>query len=198
VIEQGESADALYLILNGTADALRELPDGQVIHLPQMQAGDFFGERGLVAGQRTAHVVARESLTCLVLSRTPVRPYAGRGAGATSAAEPPAAEVPPGTCAVDVTSYLDRKLAALAQHRTQYPIVPSMLPQRLLQSMLGTEFFRRTADGSGNPVLGRCAKAPSPRRPAGRPSPRSLRRHRDPGSYPPLTIAKEAAGVHRR
>jgi len=42
VIEQGEPADALYLILNGTADALLEHPDGQVIHLRRMQPGDFF------------------------------------------------------------------------------------------------------------------------------------------------------------
>ena len=182
MIEQGEPAEALYLILTGTANALQEHPDGQVIHLRRMQAGDFFGEHGLVAGQGTAHVVARDSLTCLVLSRTPIRPYAGRGAGAASAAEPPAAAVPPGTCAVDVTSYLHRKLAALARHRTQYPIVPSMLPQSLLQQMLGTEFFRRTAGGSGNAAASRWAKAPRPRRPAGCPSPRHLRRHRDPGT----------------
>jgi LmbE family N-acetylglucosaminyl deacetylase len=162
VIEQGEPADALYLILNGTADALLEHPDGQVIHLQRMQAGDFFGELGLVAGERKAHVVARESLTCLVLSRTPIRPYAGRGAGATSAAEFPAAAAPPGTCAVDVTSYLHRKLQALARHRTQYPIVPSMLPQSLLERMLGTEFFCRTADGSENAAVSRRAKAPRP------------------------------------
>jgi LmbE family N-acetylglucosaminyl deacetylase len=142
VIEQGEPADALYLILSGTADALLEHPDGQMTHARRMEAGDFFGELGLVAGERTAHVVARESLTCLVLSRTPVRPYAGRGAGTTSTAEPSAAGLPPGTCAVDVTSYLQCKLEALARHRTQYPIVPSMLPQSLLQTMLGTEFFR--------------------------------------------------------
>jgi LmbE family N-acetylglucosaminyl deacetylase len=148
VVEQGEPANALYLILSGTADALREQPDGSVIHLGPMQAGDFFGEHGLVGGKRTRHVVARESLTCLVLSRTPISRYAGRGTSATSAtsaAEPPPAGLPPGTCAVDVTSYLPRKLAALMRHRTQYPIVPSMLPQSLLQSMLGTEFFRRTA-----------------------------------------------------
>jgi len=163
VIEQCEPADALYLILNGTADALLEHPDGQVTHLRRMQAGDFFGELGLVAGERTAHVVARGSLTCLVLSRTPVRPYAGRGAGAGSAAERPAAAVPPGTCAVDVTSYLHRKLGALARHRTQYPIVPSMLPQSLLQTMLGTEFFCRTAGGSGSAAVSRRAKAPRPR-----------------------------------
>lgn len=88
VIEQGEPADALYLILSGTADALREHPGGDMTHARRMQPGDFFGEHGLVAGQGTAHVVARDSLTCLVLSRAPIRPYAGRGAGATSAAEP--------------------------------------------------------------------------------------------------------------
>ena len=42
VIEQGEPAEALYLILNGTADALLEHPGGQVIHARRMQAGDFF------------------------------------------------------------------------------------------------------------------------------------------------------------
>ena len=167
MIEQGEPAHALYLILNGTADILLEHDDGQVIHVRQMQAGDFFGDHGLVAGQGTAHVVARDSLTCLVLSRTPIRPYAGRGAGATSAAEPPAAGLPPEGCALDVTSYLPPKLAALARHRTQYPAIPSMFPQHLLQSMLGTEFFRRIGSGSGNAAASRCAKAPRPRRPAG-------------------------------
>jgi LmbE family N-acetylglucosaminyl deacetylase len=170
VVEQGEPAHALYLILDGTADARREEPGGQVTHLRPMRAGDFFGERGLVAGKRTRNVVARDSLTCLVLSRTPSSPYAGRGPGvagpADPPADPPAAALPPGTCAVDVTGYLHRKLGALARHRTQYPIVPSMLPQSLLQSMLGTEFFRRTAGGSGNAAASRWAKAPRPRRPA--------------------------------
>jgi LmbE family N-acetylglucosaminyl deacetylase len=161
VVEQGEPADALYLILNGTADRLLERPDGQVIHLRQMQAGEFFGERGLIAGKRPANVVARESLTCLVLSRAPISLYAGRGAGAGAVAEPPAVGLPPGTCAVDVTSYLHRKLGALARHRTQYPIVPSMLPQSLLQRMLGTEFFRTAGGGGVEPqatAAGRCRR----------------------------------------
>src|SRR5215469_6943012 len=119
VTEQGEPANALYLILDGTADRQLERPDGQVTHLRRMQAGEFFGERGLITGQRPARVVARGSLTCLVLSRTPVTPYAGRGAGVTSAVRSPLAAVPPGTCAVDVTSCLHRKLGALARHRTQ-------------------------------------------------------------------------------
>jgi len=61
VIEKGEPANALYLILNGTADRLLEQPDGQVTHQRRMQTGDFFGELGLVMGERPAHVVARES-----------------------------------------------------------------------------------------------------------------------------------------
>ncbi|HKR72237.1 MAG TPA: PIG-L family deacetylase [Streptosporangiaceae bacterium] len=142
VVEQGEPADALYLILNGTADALLEQADGGLVHLRRMQAGDYFGELGLVGGARTAHVVAKESLTCLVLSRTPVRPYDGRGVGAASEAELPVEIEPQGSCEVSVSRYLHRKLEALARHRTQYPIVPSMLPQRLLHTMLGTEFFR--------------------------------------------------------
>ena len=147
VVEQGEPADALYLILSGTADRLVEYPDGRVTRVRRMQAGDFFGELGLIAGERLAHVVARDSLTCLVLSRTPLQPYSGRGAGAAGAAPSQAAALPPGTCAVDVTSHLHRKLAALAQHRTQHPAAASMLPYSLLQKMLGTEFFRRTAVG---------------------------------------------------
>jgi LmbE family N-acetylglucosaminyl deacetylase len=64
---------------------------------------------------------------------------------------------------VDVTSHLRHKLAALARHRTQYPIVPSMLPESLLQKMLGTEFFRRAAGGGPNAAVSRRAKAPRPR-----------------------------------
>jgi LmbE family N-acetylglucosaminyl deacetylase len=171
VTEQGEPADALYLILTGTADRLREQPGGQVTCSRRMQTGDFFGELGLMAGQRPAHVVARDNLTCLVLSRTPVTPYAGRGAGATSAATSPAAAAPPGTSAVDVTGYLHRKLGALARHRTQYPIVPTMLPERLLQKMLGTEFFNRTGNAIPNATSHR-ANPPRPRRPAGHPASR--------------------------
>jgi LmbE family N-acetylglucosaminyl deacetylase len=59
---------------------------------------------------------------------------------------------PPGIYVVEQGEPADELYLILngtaARHRTQYPIVPSMLPQRLLEQMLGTEFFRRTADGS--------------------------------------------------
>jgi LmbE family N-acetylglucosaminyl deacetylase len=186
VVEQGEAADALYLILNGTADRLVEQPGGQMVRVRQMQAGDFFGELGLLAGQRLAHVVARDSLTCLVLSRTTITPYAGRGAGATSTAELPAT-VPPRACAVDITKYLDRKLGALARHRTQYPIVPSMLPPSLLQKMLGTEFFRRSAGRSRDTTVSRCVAAPHSRRRPGR-------RSDPPGRVPAAGPGRGAVG----
>jgi len=38
-----------------------------------------------------------------------------------------------------------------------------MLPQRLLQTMLGTEFFCRAATGSRNAAASRQAKPPRPR-----------------------------------
>jgi LmbE family N-acetylglucosaminyl deacetylase len=156
VVEQGEPADALYLVLNGTADALLEQPNGQVAHVGRMEPGDFFGELDLMAGARTSHVLARESLTCLVLRRTPMTAYAGRGAGAARAGQPVGVSAPPGTCAVDVTDYLQRKLGALARHRTQYPVAPSMLPAQLLKTMLGTEFFLPT--GGISTIAGFCRR----------------------------------------
>jgi LmbE family N-acetylglucosaminyl deacetylase len=156
VVEQGEPADALYLVLNGTADALLEQPDGQVAHVGRMEPGDFFGELDLMTGARTSHVVARESLTCLVMCRTPMTAYTGRGAGAARAGQPVGVSVPPGTCTVDVTDYVQRKLGALARHRTQYPVVPSMLPGQLLKTMLGTEFFLPT--GGISTIAGFCRR----------------------------------------
>ncbi len=101
----------------------------------------------------------------MVLRRTPMTAYAGRGAGAARAGQPAGVSragqpvgvsVPRGTCAVDVTDYLQRKLGALARHRTQYPVVPSMLPGQLLKTMLGTEFFLPT--GGINAVAGFCRR----------------------------------------
>jgi hypothetical protein len=33
------------------------------------------------------------------------------------------------------------KIAATAAHRTQYPIDPTMFPERILQEMFGVEYF---------------------------------------------------------
>ena len=45
--------------------------------------GEFFGELGAAGHRpRSAHVVAVEGLTCLVLSAAVSAPFAGRGEGA--------------------------------------------------------------------------------------------------------------------
>jgi LmbE family N-acetylglucosaminyl deacetylase len=83
VVEQGEAASELFLILSGHADAWQELPDGSRKELRRMGPGEFFGELGVADNQpRSAHVVAVEGLTCLVLSPEPPSLYAGRGEGA--------------------------------------------------------------------------------------------------------------------
>ena len=163
VIEQGEPAESLYLILNGTADALLEHPGGQVIHARRMQAGDFFGEIGLVAGRGTAHVVARESLTCLVLSRTPIRPYAGRGAGAGSA---PSRQPPP---------------CRRGPARSTSPATCTSSSARWRGTAPSTRLFRRC---SPRTCCSKCS-APSssavPPAAAGTPPPAAGRRRRFPG-----------------
>jgi LmbE family N-acetylglucosaminyl deacetylase len=45
--------------------------------------------------------------------------------------------------AVDVSAYVGQKIAAMAAHRTQYPLAPDTLPRELLQELLGREYFVR-------------------------------------------------------
>jgi len=48
-----------------------------------------------------------------------------------------------GLVPVDVSAYVAQKIAAVAAHRTQYPIAPDTLPLPLLQELLGREYFVR-------------------------------------------------------
>ena len=65
VVEQGEAATELYLVLSGAAEVWKEADGGQREHLAWLGVGEFFGELG-VAGhrRRNADVLAAESLTC--------------------------------------------------------------------------------------------------------------------------------------
>lgn len=47
------------------------------------------------------------------------------------------------TTRIDVAGYVNRKVAAIAAHRTQYPIDPDMFPQAMLIDMFGVEHFQR-------------------------------------------------------
>jgi LmbE family N-acetylglucosaminyl deacetylase len=155
VVEQGEAATELFMIISGRADAWQEQADGARKHLRQMGPGEFFGELG-VAGHRprSAHVVAVEGLLCLVLSPAVSAPFAGRGEGARLTGPAPSACAPAGnagsaehagadvaTARLDVTEHIKAKVGALCAYRSQFPMEPDTFPEFLLKELFGQEYF---------------------------------------------------------
>jgi Cyclic nucleotide-binding domain len=146
MIEQGEPAASLYLILSGQADVLREMPDGSLTPLAVLGPGDFFGEEGLAYQQpRNAHVITREGVTCLVFAPGTPTAFAGRGvAGQHAVPTPPGdAASPQATTCIDTSAYVQQKLAAMAAHHTQFPITPTMFPACIVQELFAYEYFVR-------------------------------------------------------
>jgi len=156
IVEQGEPACELFCILSGSVVVVVEQDDGQMSERGSFSAGCFFGEDGLATGlPRNAHVIARDDVTCLVLAPTQQNDrVAGRGPlavverSATSTTSTDRAAVDDGF-SIDVTPALDRKVAALAAHRSQYAMEPDLLPRSLLERLLGTEHFVVASVGNG-------------------------------------------------
>ena len=147
IIEQGETAKDLYLILSGRAQAVLEEADGSLTVLAERGPGQFFGERGLALKKpRANHVIAMENTTCLVISSEQPDAWLGRGADAHVSGESDAntfSDSSNFTTRIDVTDYVEQKLSAMAAHRTQYPISPDMFPMSMIREMLGQEYFVR-------------------------------------------------------
>lgn len=150
IIEQGEVAKHLYLILSGRAYAIIEDEDGNQHVVNELGPGKFFGERALaLQHRRTAHVVAAENTTCLVFSSESPSAFLGRGAEAhltdndPSGAGSQGGQHSPVTTCIDVRAYVGQKVAAMAAHRSQYPISLDMFPMSIMQEMLGQEYFVR-------------------------------------------------------
>ena len=151
IVEQGEPATSLYLILSGQVDVLKDNPDGTRQTLGRLGPGEFFGELALAhQSLRMAHVVAADSVTCLVFSPGVSTPYGGRGPTSTlerTTAMGTAATSSPGivaaTTVIDVANFVAPKMAAIAAHRTQYPIQPEMFPDWMIQEMMRHEYFMR-------------------------------------------------------
>lgn len=146
IVEQGEPATKLYLILSGQAEVIYEAEDGTLSLRQQLGPGQFFGELGLAHHQaRAAHVIASQSVTCMVLSPHVASNYEGRGAAALAGPDP--AETLPQetelriTTKIDVSKFIEQKVAALTAHRTQFPLEPEMLPGSMLQALMGYEYF---------------------------------------------------------
>ncbi len=69
-VRQGEMGEAMYVIINGSADVIVHGPDGRRRLVHQLKRGDVFGEMGLVRQQqRTADIVAVEDLELLAVDQ---------------------------------------------------------------------------------------------------------------------------------
>jgi hypothetical protein len=135
----------MYFLLSGTVEIRREGADGRVRVVDRSGPGEFIGEQGIATGQpRNAHVVAVDDVTSLTFVASETVPIDGRPEQALLATRShPAGDLvdPSVTTRIDVSAFVGHKIRATAAHRTQYPIDPSMFPDRMLQDMFGVEYF---------------------------------------------------------
>lgn len=148
IVEQGEMDRSLFLIISGAVQVADEHTQGELRALRRLGPGEFFGELRLVSEKpRSAHVIAVDTVTCLVFSPAPATLFAARGASA-SATDPQRADTGdwpgehPTTC-IDVSAHVEQKVAAIAAQRTQFPIRPDLFPRSMLHEMLDREYFVR-------------------------------------------------------
>src|SRR5262249_12818855 len=87
----------------------------------------------------------REGVTCLVFAPGAPTAFAGRGAEGQYAVQtaPAHPESLRATTCIDVSPYVRQKLAAMAAHRTQCPIIPTMFPDSIVQELFAHEYFIR-------------------------------------------------------
>ena len=70
LFNQGDPADVFYLVYSGCIYLLLDSPNGRELVINEMQAGDGFGELGLITGQpRSTSAVAREESVVMVIPR---------------------------------------------------------------------------------------------------------------------------------
>ncbi len=166
IVEQGEPADNLYLLLSGEVEVRQEDDRGGLKTIGTVDVGGFLGEVGLATGaRRNAHCIAASDCAAFVLSPGGETLWKPRG-GADDELTPPAtaANAGHGTVAtseaeprcdlrVDVSHLVDRKFQALTQHRSQYLIEPGLFPPAMLSELLGEETFiegwRSATDNAG-------------------------------------------------
>ena len=71
IVQEGDEADAFYVIVSGTARVLKTKEDGEEVSLNTMQAGDAFGELGLLEDTtRSATVRASSPVEILRLDKS--------------------------------------------------------------------------------------------------------------------------------
>ncbi len=150
IVEPGEAATSLYLIVSGQVEIAQE--DAGTTR--RLGPGQFFGARELAGGERhEAAVVAVETVTCLVLAARAPTAFDGRGedaliSGLANGAVSMELLDQDALFDVEVAGYLAAKVAALAAHRTQFALDADLLPLPLLRALLGREHFTRVAVGA--------------------------------------------------
>lgn len=71
IISQGDPADGFYIVVRGTAEAIRMDDDGTVHRLRRLGPGEHFGEIGLLHNEpRSATVIAVTDVDVLLLERS--------------------------------------------------------------------------------------------------------------------------------
>ena len=145
IIEQGEPADSLYLLLSGGVDVVREGADGDTTKVGTVGAGEFIGETGLASGEpRNADCIATENSACFVFAVQSDNNWKPRGSSVDSIAATgnhATVDGPSADWTHDVSDLVEQKVNALAAHRTQYTIEPELFPFDMLVELLGTECF---------------------------------------------------------
>jgi LmbE family N-acetylglucosaminyl deacetylase len=149
IVEQGERGNSLYLIVSGHARVVHEDARGTRQLQRTLGPGQFFGTEALAfRSTHDASVVAVDTVTCLVLSNEAPSAFAGRGedahlSGAVSGPDGGDSGKRDGLIRMDISAYLDHKVAALAAHRTQFAIEPEMLSLTRMWQLMGQEYFER-------------------------------------------------------
>ena len=77
IFRQGDPSDALYIILEGSVDVIREMPMARV-RLAQIAEGNVFGETGVLCNrERTTTIEAAGPVTLLRIDRNTFNEVAG-------------------------------------------------------------------------------------------------------------------------
>lgn len=75
IINEGETGDALYILIQGRVRVFSADTSGKEITLGTILAGDFFGEMSLDGGTRSATIEALEPCLCAVVPNAHVLAY---------------------------------------------------------------------------------------------------------------------------
>ncbi len=69
IIKEGDTSDSMFVIKAGTVKVCKE-KDGAITTIAELDSGDFFGEIGLITGQkRTAYIIAKSDVELMELDK---------------------------------------------------------------------------------------------------------------------------------